>query len=100
MVIKLESTAILCSMVTANDVRAVIQNHLRKIRVIDSENMNPFYLFYLPNTNLFQQQVEMKTFTQATLSTLGNQSDFRNLFAVSHFPPQNRRNCKGHPVDH
>ena len=61
-----------CSMVTANDVRAVIQSHLRKIRVIDCENLNPFYLFYLLNTNLFQQQVEMKTFTQATLSTLGN----------------------------
>ena len=60
------------SMVTENDVRAVIQSHLRKIRVLDCEKLNPFYLFYLLNTKLFQQQVEMKTFTQATLSTLGN----------------------------
>jgi len=60
------------SMITANDVRAVIQSHLRKIRVVDCEKLDPFYLFYLLNTKLFQQQVEMKTFTQATLSTLGN----------------------------
>ena len=60
------------SMITKNDVRAVIQSHLRKIRVVDCEKLNPFYLFYLLNTKLFQQQVEMKTFTQATLSTLGN----------------------------
>jgi type I restriction enzyme M protein len=61
-----------CSMVTKNDVKAVIQSHLRKIRVIDVDKLNPYYLFYLLNTKLFQQQVDMKTFTQATLSTLGN----------------------------
>jgi type I restriction enzyme M protein len=61
-----------CSMVTKHDIRAVFQSHLRKIRVIDTDRVNPFYLFYLLNTKLFQQQVEMKTFTQATLSTLGN----------------------------
>jgi len=61
-----------CSMITKNDVRAVIQSHLRKIRVVKANELNPFYLFYLLNTKIVQQQVEMKTFTQATLSTLGN----------------------------
>ena len=61
-----------CSMITKNDVKAIIQSHLRKIRVIKTNELNPFYLFYLLNTKIVQQQVDMKTFTQATLSTLGN----------------------------
>jgi len=61
-----------CSMITKNDVKAIIQSHLRKIRVIQTNELNPFYLFYLLNTKIVQQQVDMKTFTQATLSTLGN----------------------------
>jgi type I restriction enzyme M protein len=60
------------SMITKNDIKAVIQSHLRKIRVIKTNQLNPFYLFYLLNTKIVQQQVDMKTFTQATLSTLGN----------------------------
>jgi type I restriction enzyme M protein len=60
------------SMITRNDVKAVIQSHLRKIRVVRHNELNPFYLFYLLNTKFVQQQVDMKTFTQATLSTLGN----------------------------
>jgi type I restriction enzyme M protein len=34
--------------------------------------IDPFYLFYLLNSNIVQRQIEVKTFTQATLSTLGN----------------------------
>jgi len=60
------------SMVTKNDVKAVIQSHLRKIRVLKKNELNPFYLFFLLNTKIVQQQVDMKTFVQATLSTLGN----------------------------
>ncbi|MGL4941841.1 MAG: N-6 DNA methylase [Thermoguttaceae bacterium] len=61
-----------CSMVTKNDTKSIIQSHLRKIRVVDNCEINPFYFFYLLNTRFVQQQVEMKTFVQATLSTLGN----------------------------
>ena len=61
-----------CSIITKNDVKAIIQSHLRKIRVIKTNELSPFYLFYLLNTKIVQQQVDMKTFTQATLSTLGN----------------------------
>jgi type I restriction enzyme M protein len=60
------------AMVTAADTKCIIQSHLRKIRVLQPEVINPFYLFYLLNTKIVQQQVEMLTFTQATLSTLGN----------------------------
>ena len=61
-----------CSMVTHNDVKIVIQSHLRQIKVLDKQKLSPFYLFYLLNTKFVQMQVEMMTFTQATLSTLGN----------------------------
>ncbi len=60
------------AMVTKADTKCIIQSHLRKIRVLQPEVLNPFYLFYLLNTKIVQQQVEMLTFTQATLSTLGN----------------------------
>lgn len=68
-----------CSMVTKNDIKSIIQSHLRKIRVIDNCEINPFYFFYLLNTQFVQQQVEMKTFVQATLSTLGNRIMELNL---------------------
>jgi type I restriction enzyme M protein len=61
-----------CGMVSQNDVRAVFQSHLKKIRVLDKNELDPFYLFYLLNTRLAQTQVKMKTFVQATLSTLGD----------------------------
>lgn len=60
------------SMVSDIDVKCVIQSHLRKIRVVEDEQINPFYLFYLLNTTFVQHQIEVKTFVQATLSTLGN----------------------------
>ena len=60
------------AMVTRLDKRSVIQSHLRKIRVLPNEEINPYYLFYLFNTKIVKQQVEIKTFVQATLSTLGN----------------------------
>jgi type I restriction enzyme M protein len=60
------------AMVTDLDIKCIIQSHLRKIRIIKPEELNPYYIFYLINTKLVQQQIEMFTFVQATLSTLGN----------------------------
>lgn len=60
------------AMVTDLDTKCVIQSHLRKIRILKPEILNPFYLFYLLNSKIVQQQVEMLTFVQATLSTIGN----------------------------
>ncbi|MBW1650783.1 MAG: N-6 DNA methylase [Deltaproteobacteria bacterium] len=59
-------------MVTNLDIKSIIQSHIRKIRVIKNETINPYYLFYLLNFRFVQQQIEVKTFVQATLSTLGN----------------------------
>jgi type I restriction enzyme M protein len=60
------------AMVTRLDVSIVIQSHLKKIRVLKPDQLSPFYLFYLLNSNIAQQQIAVKTFTQATLSTIGN----------------------------
>lgn len=61
------------ALVTKSDLRIIIQSHIKKIRVLDNTvNINPFYLLYLLNTNLVQEQIKSKIFTQATISTLGN----------------------------
>ena len=60
------------AILTENDTKCIIQSHLRKIRVLKTDELNPFYLFYLLNSNIVQKQIEMLTFVQATLSTLGN----------------------------
>lgn len=60
------------AMITKNDEKCVIQSHLRKIRLLKTNNITPYYLFYLLNTKIVQQQIEKHTFVQATLSTLGN----------------------------
>jgi type I restriction enzyme M protein len=58
--------------VTNQDCKIIIQSHVRKIRVIDQNIIDPFYLFYLLNTNFVRKQIDSKTFVQATISTLGN----------------------------
>lgn len=61
-----------CAIISALDTKCIIQSHLKKIRVLNTEKISPFYLFYLLNLKITQHQVEMLTFVQATLSTLGN----------------------------
>ncbi|MBM3130092.1 MAG: hypothetical protein FJ009_15895 [Chloroflexi bacterium] len=60
------------AMVTRLDAKIIIQSHLKKIRALRPEALDPFYLFYLLNSNIVQRQIAVKTFTQATLSTIGN----------------------------
>lgn len=60
------------AMLGEDDARIVIQSHVKKIRVIDIEVIDPYYFFYLLNTPLFKKQVQSKVFVQATISTLGN----------------------------
>ena len=60
------------AMVTSEDTKIIIQSHLRKIRLLDEEMFDSYYLFYLLNLDIVQQQIKSKIFTQATLSTLGN----------------------------
>lgn len=61
-----------CAIVTPLDLRIVIQSHIRKIRVLDKEFVDPYYLFYLLNSNIVRRQIDAKTFVQATISTIGS----------------------------
>jgi type I restriction enzyme M protein len=54
------------------DTRIVIQSHFRKIRVLDTSYLTPHLLLYLLGLEIVQDQIESKTFRQATISTLGN----------------------------
>ena len=58
--------------ITADDERIVIQSHLKKIRVLKMDFINPFLLLWSLNTPVVVQQIRAKTFVQATISTLGD----------------------------
>lgn len=60
------------AMVGVDDCKMLIQSHVKKIRVLQREVIDPYYLFYLLNSSLFKRQVVSKTFIQATISTLGS----------------------------
>jgi len=60
------------AMVTKFDLKIIIQSHVRKIRVLNEEYLDPFYLFYLLNSKIVRRQIESKTFVQATISTIGS----------------------------
>lgn len=60
------------AMVTKFDIKSIIQSHVRKIRVLDIEEMDPYYLFYLLNSKIVRRQIDSKIFVQATISTIGN----------------------------
>ena len=60
------------AIVTRLDLKIIIQSHLRKIRVLDPDCIDPYYLFYLLNSKVARKQIDAKTFVQATISTLGN----------------------------
>lgn len=60
------------AMVTKLDLKIIIQSHVRKIRVLNTEFIDPYYLFYLLNSKIVRKQIDSKTFVQATISTIGN----------------------------
>lgn len=60
------------AMVTKLDLKCVIQSHVRKIRVLDKNAIDPYYLFYLLNSKIVRKQIDSKTFVQATISTIGS----------------------------
>lgn len=60
------------AMVTKLDLKIIIQSHVRKIRVLDKNFIDPYYLFYLLNSKIVRKQIDSKTFVQATISTIGN----------------------------
>lgn len=60
------------AVVTRLDLKIIIQSHLKKIRVLDQDFIDPYYLFYLLNSKVVRKQIDAKTFVQATISTIGN----------------------------
>ena len=60
------------AMVTKLDLKIIIQSHVKKIRVLDKNFIDPHYLFYLLNSKVVRKQMDSKTFVQATISTIGN----------------------------
>lgn len=60
------------AMITELDLKIIIQSHVRKIRVLDKNFIDPYYLFYLLNSKIVRKQIDSKTFVQATISTIGN----------------------------
>ena len=60
------------AIVTSIDKKIVIQSHIRQFRCLKPQRLHPHLLLYLLNTDIVQQQIEAKTFVQATISTLGN----------------------------
>ncbi len=60
------------AIVTNLDLRIIIQSHLKKIRVLKQDILDPYYLFYLLNSRVVRRQIDSKTFVQATISTVGN----------------------------
>ena len=60
------------AMITKQDIKIVIQSHVKKFRVMEQKFLNPFYFFYLLNSKIVRKQIASKTFVQATISTIGN----------------------------
>ncbi|MDR0427553.1 MAG: N-6 DNA methylase, partial [Dysgonamonadaceae bacterium] len=60
------------AIVTKQEEKIIIQSHLLKIRVSDTNKINPFYLLYLLNTPIVQKQIVKYTFIQGTISTIGD----------------------------
>lgn len=50
----------------------IIQSHIIKVRVNDNSIINSYYLLYLLNLPIVQQQIAKFTFIQGTLSTVGD----------------------------
>jgi len=60
------------AIVTSFDKKIMIQSHIRRLRCLKPQELHPYLLFYLLNTDIVQQQIKAKTFVQATISTIGN----------------------------
>ena len=60
------------AMVTKRDTEIIIQSHLKKIRVVKKDFLDEFFLLWILNTDIVQDQIKAKTFIQSTISTLGN----------------------------
>ena len=60
------------AIITSLDKKIIIQSHIRRLRCLKPQQLHPYLMLYLLNTDIVQQQIRAKTFVQATISTLGN----------------------------
>lgn len=60
------------AMLFKNDLKALFQSHFKFIRVNKNELIDPFLLYILLQTNIVKEQIDINTFVQATISTIGS----------------------------
>jgi len=60
------------AIITLHDGKIIIQSHIRRIRIINKEKLNPYLLLYLFKLPIVQEQIESKRFVQATIPSLGS----------------------------
>ncbi|WP_287585705.1 N-6 DNA methylase, partial [Candidatus Borrarchaeum sp.] len=60
------------AILSENDTKIVVQSHIRILTVLDREFIHPYLLLFLLGLRIVQEQIESKSFRQATISTLGN----------------------------
>lgn len=58
--------------ITELDEKIVYQSHIFKVRVKDKSKIDPYLLFVLINSPLFQAQIRSVQFTADTIDTIGN----------------------------
>ena len=62
-----------CALVTAHDIKILYQSHIYKIRVLKSElGLNPYLLLAILSSEIVQQQIRAKRFTQDIIDSLGD----------------------------
>lgn len=61
-----------CAMLTVENTKIVIQSHIRIIRVLKPNILNPYLLFYLMQSPLVQNQIKQRICIQSTIATLGS----------------------------
>lgn len=60
------------AIITPEDGKIIIQSHIKRIRIIKNNLVNPYLLLYLFKMPVVSEQIESKRFVQATIPSLGN----------------------------
>jgi type I restriction enzyme M protein len=72
------------AIVTESDVPMLFQSHIYRIRVLDTNKINPWLLFACLNAPIVKKQIKAKQFTQDIIDTIG-----KRIFEVVLPIPQN-----------
>jgi type I restriction enzyme M protein len=85
------------SMLTDIDIKVIIQSHIRRIRVVEKDKMDPYLLFWSLNKAVTRKQIDDKTFMQATLPSLGNR--LKEIFIPIPKDPNERKSISAEIKD-